>query len=91
MEGPLTAATAPLLRAVPYLTRFPSKRFWVDYDSEADVLYISFERPQKATDSQMTDDGILLRYRGERLVGITILDASTRTGKIRIKSTPGNN
>jgi uncharacterized protein YuzE len=51
----------------------------VDYDAEADVLYISFERPQKATDSVMTEDGILLRYRGNRLVGITVLEASTRT------------
>lgn len=62
----------------PYLTHFPSRRFWVDYDEEADVLYISFERPQEATDSEMTDDGVLLRYRGERLVGMTILNASTR-------------
>ena len=57
----------------------PPRRFWVDYDAEADVLYISFERPQKATDSVMTEDGILLRYRGNRLVGITVLEASTRT------------
>jgi uncharacterized protein YuzE len=55
----------------------PARRFWVDYDAEADVLYISFERPQKATDSVMTEDGILLRYRGDRLVGITVLEAST--------------
>ncbi|MDY6867960.1 MAG: DUF2283 domain-containing protein [Chloroflexota bacterium] len=51
---------------------------WIDYDDETDVLYISFQRPQKATDTEMTDEGILLRYRGEQLVGITILDASTR-------------
>jgi uncharacterized protein YuzE len=36
-------------------------RFWVDYDREADVLYISLRHPQRATDSQMTEDGILLR------------------------------
>ena len=79
MESQLIAATtAPIFRAVPYLMRFPSKRFWVDYDEEADVLYISFERPQKATDSEMTDGGVLLRYRRERLVGVTILDASAR-------------
>jgi len=51
----------------------------VDYDQEADVLYISFERPQKATDTEMTDDGLLLRYRGEDLVGGTVLEASTRS------------
>ena len=51
---------------------------WIDYDEEADVLYISFRRPQKATDTEMTEDGILLRYKDDELVGITILDASKR-------------
>ncbi len=74
-----TKAPAPVLQAMPYLIRFPARRFWVDYDAEADVLYISFECPQKATDSIMTEDGILLRYRGDRLVGVTILEASART------------
>lgn len=68
-----------LLQAVPLLLNFPAPRFWVDYDKEADVLYISFVRPQNATDSEMTDDGILFRYRDDTLVGITVLDASTRT------------
>jgi uncharacterized protein YuzE len=50
-----------------------------DYDQEADVLYISFARPQRATNSVMTADGLILRYCDNQLVGITILDASTRT------------
>jgi len=75
----MSAKTAPIFSAAPYLTRFPSKRFWVDYDEEADVLYISFERPQRATDSKLRDDGVLLRYRGKQLVGVTILDVSTRS------------
>jgi len=54
------------------------KKMWLDYDEEADVLYISFQRPQQATDSEMLDNGILLRYRKEKLVGVTVLDASTR-------------
>ncbi len=65
-------------QAVPLLLGFPAQRFWVDYDRDADVLYISFQHPQKATDTQMTDEGILLRYRSKQLVGITVLDASTR-------------
>jgi uncharacterized protein YuzE len=73
-----TEIPTSVFSAVPFLVNFPSKSFWVDYDQEVDVLYISFERPQQATDSIMTDDGILLRYRDEELVGITILDASTR-------------
>ena len=62
--------------AIPMLLDFPAKRFHVDYDKEADVLYISFERPQKVTDTEVTDEGILLRYRGDKLVGVTILNAS---------------
>jgi len=68
-----------VFQAIPLLIDFPAQRFWVDYDSEADVLYISFQRPQKATNTEMTDEGILLRYRGNQLVGITVLDASTRS------------
>ena len=68
---------ASVFQAVPFLVDFPAQRFWVDYDREADVLYISFERPQKATDTETTDDGLLLRYRGDKLVGVTVLDAST--------------
>lgn len=74
-----------VFQAVPFLIDFPAQRFWVDYDSEADVLYISFQRPQKATDSKMTDDGILLRYRDKQLVGITVLEASTRSFNKRMK------
>ncbi len=69
---------ATLFKATPLLLNFPRKRFWVDYDQEVDVLYISFQRPQKASDSEMTDDGILYRYKGKQLVGATIFEASTR-------------
>lgn len=67
-----------IIQAIPLLTEFPVRRFWVDYDQEADVLYISFRRPQKATNTVPTDDGLLLRYQGKELVGITVLDASIR-------------
>lgn len=80
MEATLTPAMMQsVTRAIPLLLTFPAQRFWVDYDADADVLYISFQRPQQATDTEMTDEGILLRYRGKELVGITILDASTRS------------
>jgi uncharacterized protein YuzE len=66
-------------QAVPLLVGLPVRRFWVDYDREADVLYVSFHRPQKATNTERTEDGILLRYRDKQLVGMTILDASRRS------------
>jgi len=67
-----------IAHAIPLLVAFPSPHFWVDYDKEADVLYISFERPQKATDTAMTDDALLLRYRHTQLAGITVSEPSTR-------------
>jgi uncharacterized protein YuzE len=70
--------TRSLAKAIPLLVDFPAQRFWVDYDREADVLYVSFQRPQKATNTKMTADSVLLRYRDKQLVGITVLDASTR-------------
>lgn len=60
------------------IVKFPVKKMWIDFDEEADVLYISFQRPQRATDSEMLDNGILLRYSHDRLVGVTVLEASTR-------------
>jgi uncharacterized protein YuzE len=57
--------------------KFPASRLWLDYDAEADVLYISLKRPQKATETiELDEEGILLSYRRNELVGITVLDAS---------------
>jgi len=67
-----------LLEAVPKLVELPAKRMWIDYDAEADVLYLSFQRPQRADDSELRDDGVIVHRRGSRIVGITVLDASTR-------------
>lgn len=67
-----------VLRAVPRLLDLPATRMWVDYDPGADVLYLSFDRPQRATDGVMDDNGVIIHRRGTRIVGITILDASTR-------------
>lgn len=63
--------------ALPHLIRLPQGRAWIDYDDEADVLYVSLKRPQKATETKfLADKGILLRYRDRELVGVTVLDAS---------------
>jgi uncharacterized protein YuzE len=63
--------------AVPHLIRLPDRKAWIDYDEDADVLYISLKRPQKATETKvLSDKGILLRYRNKDLVGVTVLDAS---------------
>ena len=60
------------------MLRLPAQHVWIDYDQEADVLYMSFRRPQNATKTIEMDDDILLRKDGRTIVGLTILNASTR-------------
>lgn len=67
-----------IFKAMPHLLKFPVGEVWIDYDKEADVLYVNFKRPQKATDTEMLENGVLLRYRGKVLVGVTILNASKK-------------
>jgi len=66
-----------ILESVPYLLKMPSKHIWVDYDDEADVLYISFRKPQQANDS-VTEDDIIHHYHDKELVGLTIMHAKER-------------
>jgi len=56
----------------------PNKYVWTSYDSEADVLYINFKKPSVATDSELTDDDVIIRYEGEDVTGLTLLHASQR-------------
>jgi len=51
---------------------------WLGYDADADVLCLHFEQKPSSTHSEMWDDGIILDYRNDDLVGMTILEASHR-------------
>lgn len=48
----------------------------LNYDAENDVLYINFNPPQEADDSDITDEGIIIRLRSNRIVGLTVLNAT---------------
>ena len=61
---------------LPKLLVLAKKSVWFDYDKEADVLYVSFRRPQDATETVPFNENILLRQRYDELVGLTILHAS---------------
>lgn len=50
----------------------------LSYDPEGDVLYISFGEPRPADDSDVTDEGVIVRLREGRIVGLTILNATKR-------------
>lgn len=67
-----------LFNATTNLIKLPQTKMWLDYDAEADVLYLHFEEKPSSTYSEMRDDGIILDYRDDRLVGMTILEASHR-------------
>ncbi len=66
------------LKLVPAVKQSPHGYLWSSYDREADTLYINFKKPSYATDSEITDDDVIIRYEGDEIVGLTILHASER-------------
>ena len=66
------------LEIVPAVLHSPHRYLWSSYDAEADVLYINFKKPARATDSELTDDNVIIRYEDEEIIGLTILHASKR-------------
>jgi uncharacterized protein YuzE len=67
-----------LLKATANFIKLPKAKMWLDYDAEADVLYVHFEEKPASTHSEMREDRIILDYRDNELVGLTILEASHR-------------
>jgi len=65
------------LKLVNAIKTLPKKDTWTFYDVEADVLYINFHQPALiADDSELTEDGILIRYQNNEIIGLTILNVS---------------
>jgi len=73
-----TEALTDVQAMMPYLIRH--QNIWSSYDREADVLYLHFKRPAHADRSEMTDDDIIVRYEKNVVIGMTILNASKRSG-----------
>jgi uncharacterized protein YuzE len=66
------------IKLVSAVRRSPRGYLWSSYDAEADVLYINFKKPSHATDSELTDEDVIIRYDGDEVIGITVLHASRR-------------
>lgn len=66
------------LKLLPHVKQSPQGSVWISYDKEADTLYINYRKPSHATDSEITDDDVIVRYDGDEIVGYTILHASAR-------------
>lgn len=60
------------------IVKLPLEHMWVGYDREADVLYLSFRKPQRATETIETDGDILIRKDNDNVVGITILNTNSK-------------
>ena len=66
----------PTKQLVDLLRHNHIDNIWIDYDEEADVLYLNFTRPAVADDSEMNEENTIVRYQEGRVVGYTILHAS---------------
>ena len=66
------------LNVMPSVKASPENLLWLSYDAEADVLYVNFKKPSHATDSELTDDDVIVRYQGDEVIGMTILHAGKR-------------
>jgi len=56
----------------------------LDYDEEADVLYMSFGELREAKDSVEVEDGVIYRIADNEVIGITITDFKVRALRNRL-------
>lgn len=70
-----------VLSLVPQALQLNQKNIWLFYDEEADVLYLNFKKPSHADDSELLENDVIVRYEGEEVVGMTIMNASKKAKK----------
>jgi uncharacterized protein YuzE len=75
----LPVQLSDFLDAIPAVLQAPHRSMQCTYDEPADVIYMNFEPGAEATDSELWPDDIIVRYRGEEIIGLTILRASRRS------------
>jgi len=73
------ADIAEYLKLVPAVKKSPQHSLWLSYDQGADTLYVNFKKPSHATDSELTEDDVIIRYDGDEVVGFTVLHATQRS------------
>jgi len=50
----------------------------VEYDEKADVLYILFGLDSGADELELTDNDVVIRYKGGKIIGLIVLHFSER-------------
>ena len=68
---------ASFLQQLGQQISMPGEPSWSRYDEEADVVYLGFTETGGATRTAELNDYIILDYKGNDLIGIEILNAST--------------
>ncbi len=72
-----------ILKIVPHVIESMQKKIWIDYDEDADVLYINFTYPPNAVEHQEDEQGIVRNFDDTgNLTGLTIISAKRFIKKI---------
>ena len=66
-----------IIKLIPHVVRSPQRRIWIDYDEDADVLYMNFTYPPKGVEHEEDENGIVKNYDEKgNLTGLTIIGAT---------------
>lgn len=64
-----------IIKIMPHVVRSRQRRIWIDYDEDADVLYMNFTYPPRAVEHE-EEEGIVRNYdENGNLTGLTIIGA----------------
>lgn len=85
MQAVVVLDIKPILDLLPLIRKAPGCALHISLDKEADVLYVNYERPSRATDSVLTDDDVIVRYNGRKIIGYTVLHISKRNPKKKLR------
>jgi len=74
------AELSKVVRTLPTLvSTLGQNKIFLHYDDGADVLYVNFnDKPVEADDSELTDDGLIIRYRDGKVIGVTMMNAQNK-------------
>jgi len=56
------------------------EKIYLEYDKQSDVLYIHFGEEEEADEAIMTENDIIIRIKGDKILGITVMDFTHKTG-----------
>lgn len=69
---------ADILDALKAVKHSNASDVHIQYDKEADVMYVNFGAPVPADESELGEDNILYRYKNGQIIGLTLTHFSER-------------